>query len=410
MLRKPFFSWAQGSSSKIVRQYEEKYNRIGKVLDDNPELLNFADKDLKKLSRPGGSRRGRKATYTSENLFRAIIVHQIEGTALRRTMVLIAHSEFLKSFLRLGNRSAMDYTLLDKAFKAIQPETWEKINAALTQCALNEGRIDPKTLRVDTTVVEATIHWPTDSSLLWDSYRVLYRLLNEGRKLAPGEIDGRFHEKKVKKLHLFITRYASSKDKKRQRKVKSCQKKLIQQVERIHEVAAEFALSVKDSPDFSLWAAGVAIKEYLPKVRKTITQATRRWIDGETVPAKDRIFSIFEEHVELIKRGRRHKPVEFGHMILLGQTKDKFITQYDVMEEKVHDKYLPEQILARHEESFGEFPHTLIERPSIRFRNQPNLVIRFLQRPPHCGRTHTSRERCRTCAGAGYGLENFVTN
>ena len=103
-----FFSWAQGSSSKIVRQYEEKYNRIGKVLDDNPDLLNFADKDLKKLSRPGGSRRGRKATYTSENLFRAIIVHQIEGTALRRTMVLIAHSEFLKSFLRLGNRSAMD--------------------------------------------------------------------------------------------------------------------------------------------------------------------------------------------------------------------------------------------------------------------------------------------------------------
>lgn len=90
-----------------------------------------------------------------------------------------------------------------------------------------------------------------------------------------------------------------------------------------------------------------------------IAAATRVWVKGETVPACDRIFSIFEDHVELIKRGRRHKPVEFGHMVLLGQTKDRFITQYDVMEQRVPDCRLPEAVLARHEATFGSLPQEL---------------------------------------------------
>jgi IS5 family transposase len=77
------------------------------------------------------------------------------------------------------------------------------------------------------------------------------------------------------------------------------------------------------------------------------------------VPAKERIFSLFETHTELIKRGRRSKPVEFGHMILLGQTKEKFITQYTVMRNKIADSQLPERILEEHESTFGKMPEEL---------------------------------------------------
>ena len=80
---------------------------------------------------------------------------------------------------------------------------------------------------------------------------------------------------------------------------------------------------------------------------------------GETVPAAERVFSIFEAHTELIKRGRRHKPVEFGHTVLLCQTAEKFITDYEAYEDKPADCDLTEVILDRHEAIFGELPEVL---------------------------------------------------
>jgi IS5 family transposase len=352
-----YFHWSTASASRIVLQYEEKYNRISQILDENPEILNLAARDLRKLST--GDRRGRKATYTAENLLRALIVHQIEGSSLRGTMIRLAHNPFLQDFLRLGPRSVMDYSLVDRAFNAVRPATWEKINEVVVQHALEEGRIDPETLRVDTTVVESNIHWPTDSSLVWDSWRTLYRLLRHASELQPGIIDNRFHVRKVKKLHLHVTRYASSPNKKRKRQVKGKQKKLLVQLERIFRVAEGFAEAAREMDDVELCAIGLEIESYLPKIRKVMKVAQRVWIDGEVVPASDRIFSLFEDHTELIKRGRRHKPVEFGHMVLLGQTRERFITQYDVMRKKVPDCRLPEVVLERHEESFGKPPKTL---------------------------------------------------
>ena len=102
------------------------------------------------------------------------------------------------------------------------------MNELLTQYALGEGRIEPSTLRVDTTVVESNIHFPTDSSLLWDFWRVLYRLIKNARETFVA-LEDRFHPRKVKKLHLFITRYSSSPKKKRKYEVKRAKKQLIEQ-------------------------------------------------------------------------------------------------------------------------------------------------------------------------------------
>jgi IS5 family transposase len=352
-----YLDWSIGSRAKTVRLYEEKYNRVSKILDETPKFLELVHKDLKPLSR--GDKRGRKAQYTSENILRALVVHQIEGTSLRDTMIRLAHSAFLQAFVRLGVRKVMDYSMLDKCFKAIQPETWQKLNGALRDYAVAQGRLDPSILRVDTTVVEANIHWPTDSSLLWDSWRTLYRLLDAARAELPGGIESRFHGGKVKKLHLFITRYAASPSKKRQRKVRKTQRKFLEQVERIVCVSRDFARVAKKTDDLMIVAIALEIESYLPKIRKVQEAASRVWLNGEVVPAADRIFSIFEDHVELIKRGRRHKPVEFGHMVLLGQSREKFITQYDVMEKRIPDSKLPESVLERHKEAFGRLPEEL---------------------------------------------------
>ena len=159
------FEWAKASDPselKIVKAHQEKYKRISAILDENPSILDLADGDLKVLSR--GGKKGRKATYTSENILRALIVHTLEGLDLRSTIVRISESPFLQDFLRLGNRRVMDFTFLDKAFKAIRAETWKEINAVLAGYARETERMDPSQIRLDTMAVETNIHYPTDAS------------------------------------------------------------------------------------------------------------------------------------------------------------------------------------------------------------------------------------------------------
>jgi IS5 family transposase len=348
------FEWSGASELKIVAAHRRKYKKISALLDRNPVVLDLAARDLRALSR--GGRKGRRADFTSENLLRALIVHTIEGEDLRSTIVRIAESPFLQDFLRLGDRPVMDFTFLDRAFGAIRPETWKRINEALASSACAAKRIDPSAIRVDTTVVETTIHYPTDSSLLWDSWRVLARLLREGQTLLPRAHPHRFHDRKAKKLHLRITRYAGSPAAARRRLVKRCWRELIARVRGIVGVAEAFVAGSRRHADLAVQAVGAEIERVLPSVRVVVSTAERANLKGETVPAAERVFSIFEPHTELIKRGKSYKPVEFGHMVMLSQTREKFISGYEVMEHRVSDSALAEVCVDEHERLFGEPP------------------------------------------------------
>ena len=348
------FEWSGDGDLKIVATHRRKYKGISAILDRNPAILDRADRDLKALSR-GGSK-GRRADFTSENLLRALIVHTIEGDDLRGTIVRIAESPFLQDFLRLGHRPVMDFSFLDRAFNAVRPETWKRINEILATRAAATKRIDPSAVRVDTTVVETTIHYPTDSSLLWDGWRVLARLLREGHKLAPALCPHRFHDRKVKALHLRITRYAASPAKERRRFVKRCWRKLIPRVQWIAGVAERFAVESRRVADLAVQGLGAEIERFLPLVRIVLSTSERANLLGETVPASERVFSLFEPHTELIKRGKARRPVEFGHVMMLSQTQEKFIADYEVMEHRLSDPELTEVCVDRHERLFGKPP------------------------------------------------------
>jgi len=348
------FEWSSASELKSVRTHRKKYKKISAILDKNPEILALPHRDLKSLSQ--GGRQGRRADFTSENLLRALIVHTLEGDDLRGTIVRIAESPFLQDFLRLGNRRVMDFTFLDRAFAAVRPETWKRINAVPATEARREKRIDPSAIRVDTTVVETTIHYPTDSSLLWDSWRVLSRLLRRGRKLSPTLCPHRFHDRKTKKLHLRITRYLKSKVKSRRRLVKSSWRDLIARVRWIVGIAEGFVAQSRRHPELAAQAVGAEIARYLPSIRVVVSTAERANVNGEKVPAAERVFSLFEPHTELIKRGKARKPVEFGHVVMLSQTREKFICDYEVLEHRVSDPELTEVCVDKHERLFGEAP------------------------------------------------------
>lgn len=341
-------------NNKTLRDYRQQYKSLDENLNKLPQILDVVHRDLEKLSRATGSR-GRNAVLTTENLFRAVLVMQCEGFDYREASLRIAESETLQNFCKLRQKKTIDYSLLNRAFCAIPKESWEKINHLLALDAMKKGRISNDQVRADTTVTETNIHWPTDSSLLWDTYRVIDRLINQARKMERGIFPERFHPRKIKKLHLFITRYVKSTDKQRQRLVEQTWRTLIDRVAKALQKAEKFVEIARRS-SVEVQAIAEELDRYLPTMRQVVEVARRHQIDGEKVPNDEKVFSIFEPHTELIKRGRRGKPVEFGHKILLSQSREKFITDYVVLEENKNDAKLLEVVIDRHKEKYGHRP------------------------------------------------------
>ncbi|RPI89216.1 MAG: hypothetical protein EHM32_12940, partial [Spirochaetales bacterium] len=127
-------------TNKTLREYRQEYKSLDENLNKHPEILDIVHCDLGKLSKATGSG-GRNAVLTSENLFRAIIVMQREGLDYREASVRIAESETLQNFCKLIRKRTIDFTLLNKAFCAIDRESWERINHLLALGAVKKGLV-----------------------------------------------------------------------------------------------------------------------------------------------------------------------------------------------------------------------------------------------------------------------------
>jgi IS5 family transposase len=342
------------SPTKVVAAYRKNYAAVNELLLANPAVLDLVHADFCRWL--STSEAGREGRYTSEEILRSLVVMFVEQDSYRDVVVRIENSDFLRSFVGFGFfKPMMDFSFLGKAFAALSEETWQAVNRALGQYAKEEEWITGEKLRTDTTAYEANIHYPTDSSLLWDSYRVLCRTLRRVQQELPAlGMKHRYHDKKVKKLAFFIARNAKSTSKRSQRKVKSTYRALIGRVRWITEVSKDvqqrLCLAFYDAPE---------LEQYTPIAERIIDQAERRIFDGEVVPAEEKVYSLFEEHTELLKRGKAGKAVEFGHKVLIAQTGEKFISHYRVMPKREEDKDLLDETLDAHRGLFGHAPDTL---------------------------------------------------
>lgn len=342
------------SSTKVVTAYREKYGAINDLLLANPAVLDLVHTDFQLWL--STSDKGRESHFTSEEIFRSLVVMFVESDSYRDVVIRIENSDFLRSFVGLGfSKSMMDFTFVGKAFAALSAETWAAVNRTLAEHARDEEWITGEKLRTDSTAYEANIHYPTDSTLLWDSFRVLARVLRAVQKELPElGLKHRFHDKKVKKLCFYISRNAKSKSKATQRKVKRAYRTLIDRVRWIvgisHDMQRLLCLVSFDAPE---------LEENTPIIERIIDQAERRIFGGETVPASEKVYSLFEHHTEMLIRGKAGKPVEFGHKVLIAQTGEKFITHYKVMPRQEQDKDLLGETLQAHLAIFGRMPKTL---------------------------------------------------
>lgn len=356
------------SNLNLTRQYYAKYEAISKILDANPQILDLAHRDLRCALVGSNAARPARVRFTTEHALRLLVVQSLEGLSLRQTVVRVDDSPALRQFVRLGAKPMMDFTTLDKLKNALRPATWKKIHEALARYAVATDQISGDRLRLDTTAVETNIHWPTDSTLLWDTYRVLARLIVRARELDPEAVGtGRLHPRRAKRDAQWIARLAGHRGR-RPRSLRRPYQRLIGRVEAILKWAEDLAHRIVQGIErnrYGSWAEAQAevlvekLVHFHALGQRIVDQARRRVLLGESVPNEEKLFSLFEPHTELLVRGKAGKPVEFGHMIQIEQVGEKFITGYEVFASKPVEPTLLRPALARHRALFGTNPAEL---------------------------------------------------
>ena len=362
----------QPSNLKITNEYRERYARVSAILDANPRILDLVHEDLKEAiesEHKAARQEGRRCTYTTENALRAILCQVIEGESLRVTCIRIDESDSLRRFVRIDHGPMMDFTTLDRFKNAVRLETWRKVNKELGVFGIEEELVTGERLRVDTTTFETNIHYPTDSSLLWDVYRVLARLIERIRELDPDVVgDRRLQTCRAKKLHVWLARKAARKGTKNPQ-VQDRYAALMGLVAAVLAWSADIAEALRRKCRKARSSRSCAtlldsrlveqMNEFRELGERVVDQARRRVLEEEQVPSDEKLYSIFEPHTELLKRGKAGKPIEFGHMVFLQQTGEKFIADFDVFDKKPVEYKLIDSALERHERLFGQLPSIL---------------------------------------------------
>ena len=287
---------------KLELEMEPELAQLDRLLDDD-ELFERVRTDLCRRY-PNSARLGRHSTPV-EVILRMLVLKRLYGFSYEQTEHFVNDSIVLRQFCRLYLEPAPDDTTLIRWANVIGPETIASLNERAVELAHSLKVSRGRKLRVDSMVVETNIHHPTDSALLSDGVRVLSRLLRRAKKVLPTEeIDRlgkeifRTRNRSVRRTAQRLHRIARKKGEKAREELKDAYRKLITITQASCTQAREVIEALRQQDDDC--GAERLLKEkfehFLPLVEQGITQAVRRVLEGEQLPATEKILSLFEEH------------------------------------------------------------------------------------------------------------------
>ena len=241
-------------------------------------------------------------------------------------------------------------SVLNKNVKALSAQTWEAINEQLVQYANDEKIEKGREVRIDCTVVESNIHDPKDSNLLWDSVRVLTRLLHRAKEDFGLHAAFQDHSRRAKRRLLGIMNSRSKKDrKKKYADLIKVTNKSIGYAHRAIEAIDQVA-----SISHGLVALRLDLNQYCQLAARVVDQTQRRVMLGEDVPASDKVVSLFETHTDIIVKDRRD--TYFGHKVCLTGGASNLIVDCLIVDGNPADSSLTIDMLDRQKELYGRYP------------------------------------------------------
>jgi transposase, IS5 family len=330
---------------------------VSNFFDQHETLVEQVRQDLERgLKNPATGRHGLEASQ----VLRSLTLMRVKNWDYRELRERIADGYTLRQFTRFFSHPVPQHDAFHRAFGKLTPATLEAINQQVVLAAVALKLEDGQKLRTDTTVVETDIHHPTDSTLLWDTVRLLSRLVGRLDQLLPRGVRGfTNHRRSARRRMQEIQRLSAQQ---RHDQLVPKYRQLIrvsrQVVAKARQVLKQTQNARAKTPldDLAVQALRQEIQHYCQLGDCVIDQARRRVLEGEQVPSDQKIYSIFESHTDLIKRGKTQKPIEFGHKVFLAESARGLITQYRVLEGNPADEHHVEPSLQHHKQTFGQAP------------------------------------------------------
>jgi IS5 family transposase len=224
------------------------------------------------------------------------------------------------------------------------------------------GVTQARKLRVDASVTETNIHYPTDSGLLDDAARVLSRLVRGVRDLLQprSAADKRWFRDRHRQAHHLareISRLSRSKAKNTAKSSLKLYKKLLEVVQALLTQVAQIQPRLHQLHNPAADRLHASLEHYLPLVQQVIQQTQTRIVHRKPAAASEKVLSLFEPHTALICRGKaKPKETEFGRKIWYAEVDGGLVSEYRLLKGNPKEAPLLLPSLRQHYLLFGQPP------------------------------------------------------
>lgn len=306
---------------------------------------------------------GRPSTPV-EVILRMLVVKHLYGWSYEETEQWVGDSLVLRQFCRVYLKRVPDDTTLLRWANLIQPETVHELLDHIAHLAQQVKVTRGRKLRLDGTVVETNIHHPTDSTLLYDGVRVLSRTLKQAQRVLAGTgglVQRVFRDRtrSAKRQMKRIMHTARQRGEQAAERMQTAYQQLVAIAQASVQQAEQVTHTVHDQARAAARKVAATLDHFVPLVRQVIAQTTRRVLAGESVPAREKVVSLFEPHTAILRKGKPGRPTEFGRVVWLDEVEGGIITRYEILDGNPAEDRQLRPSLDHHLACFGKPPRLL---------------------------------------------------
>jgi IS5 family transposase len=387
--------WEGIVAEDVKALWEPWMVEVDKLLDDEELIDQIYEAQGERHAQ--SRTRGRSQT-PAEIVLRLLLLKHVRNWSYDALEREVRANLVYRDFCRVGLDKVPDAKTLARIGQAISGEVIAELHRRLVELAREKGVVRGRKMRVDTTVVETNIHYPTDSALLGDGARVLTRTMKKVEKRA-GALQRKVRDRtrSVNKRVFAIARAARHKGadgeerrKREYRELLRLSRQILNDTKRVIGEVGGLSRNKKKSVE----PLTTVLTEMAERVRQVIRQTKARVFQGLTqVPGK--IVSLFEPHTEIIRKGKASKPTEFGKLLQVQEAENQIITHYEVFDERPSDHELLLSSVEEHERIFGRVPRLVAADAGFYSRAQEHAVqekgVRWLSVPNR--NTHSAERK-----------------
>ncbi len=388
--------WHKGLAQDIEDLWEPWMREVDQLLEDAALVESVYEAQGKR--HPQSRTRGRRQT-PAEVALRLLILKHVRNWGYDTLEREVRANLVYRAFTRIGDGKVPDAKTLARIGQAIGAQVIRQLHQRLVELARERGVVQGRRMRVDTTVVETNIHYPTDSSLLGDGARVLTRTMKKIEAQAGG-LRKRIRDRMrtVKKRVMAIALAARQPGPQREERQRQQYAELLSVTRKILHQAKTVIEEVEHLPPrrrTPLRSFTQTLGTMAGRVRQVVQQTKARILEGLThFPGK--IVSVFEPHTEIIRKGKLSQPTEFGKLVQVQEAENQIITHYQVFAERPPDSTLLVPAVEEHRRRFGRAPHlTAADAGFYSQRNEKTIQAMGVKRVAIPDRSTRSEERRR---------------